>query len=180
MLARFKFAPLAAIGCALAVPATAAASAYNTAVMSDSPTLYWQLDETSGPTAENAATSGTVGDGAVTGASVLGTPGAFSLSPFGATLQGPSAITTAVPGGARAVELWVKPAAAGSGTFLTYGDAFKLGYNAKRKLTLSVGGAPRRTRASACRSTAGRSSMCRSTREPARTPRCSPTAAPGA
>jgi hypothetical protein len=140
MFTSIRLASLSAIACALAVPATAAASDYNAGVLSDGPTLYWQLDETSGTTADNAATADGSGDGIVTDGSVLGGPGAFSLSSHAATLQGASAIATAVPSRALAVEFWVKPAAAGSGTFLTYGNAFELGYNAKRKLTLSVGG----------------------------------------
>ena len=142
MLATLKCASLAAVACALAVPASAAASDYNTGVLADGPTLYWQLDEASGMTADNAATADGAGDGLVTGASVLGSDGAFSMSPHAATLQGASAITTAVQGPALAVEFWVKPASAGSGAFLTYGNGFELGYNARRKLTLSVAGGP--------------------------------------
>jgi hypothetical protein len=144
MFARLKFASLAVVACALAVPATAAASVYNEDVLLDGPTLYWQLDETSGATVDNAATA----DGVAIPTSVLGAPGAFSLSPFGATLTGVSAIATATAvQSALAVEFWVKPASPGSGTFLTYGNAFELGYNARRKLTLSVaGGAVKDTR----------------------------------
>jgi hypothetical protein len=148
MFAPFKLAPLAAVACAIAVPATAAASTYNAGVLSDGPTLYWQLDEASGTIVDNAATTDGVGDGIATDGSVLGAPGAFPLSPFGAAFAGVSTIATATAiQSALAVEFWVKPTSAGSGTFLTYGNGFQLGYNNKRKLTLSVaGGATKDTR----------------------------------
>ena len=137
-----KLVSLVAAACVLAVPATAAASIYNSAVLSDNPTLYWQLDETSGVIADNAATLDGLGDGLAYPA-VLGAPGAFLLSPHGASLSGLSAITAATAvQSAHAVELWVKPTSAGSGTFLTYGNQFELGYTARRTLTLSVAGGP--------------------------------------
>ncbi len=143
---------LAAVGVAavsLAAPAAAGASEYNAGVLGDGPTLYWQLDEVSGDVVDNAASSDGSGDGVVAGASVLGGPGAFSLSPRAATLQGTALISTSTPapGRALAVEAWIKPAAAGSGTFLRYANAFELGFNAKRKLTVSIaGGAAKDTR----------------------------------
>ena len=141
MFASIKLVPLAALACAMAVPATAAASAYNTAVLSDGPALYWQLDEMSGILVDNAASADGVGDGIASPASVLGAPGAFPLSPSSATLTGMSSIATATAvQSALAVEFWVKPTSASLGTFLTYGNQFELGYNNRRKLTLSVAG----------------------------------------
>lgn len=45
---------------------------YSSEVLADTPCLYWKLDETSGTTADNAATTGSVNDGTYSGDYTLG------------------------------------------------------------------------------------------------------------
>ena len=68
---------LAVLVAGLAIPVTARASIYSTTILGDNPVLYYRLDESSGTTANDSATSDGAQNGTYTGAYSLNQTGAM-------------------------------------------------------------------------------------------------------
>jgi len=88
---------------------------YETEVLADAPTGYWNLDETSGTTADNLGSTGATIDGTYTGTYTLGAASLLPAKPSGKSLQLAGAGYVAIPyhadinlsGAASSVEAWV-------------------------------------------------------------------------
>lgn len=88
---------------------------YETEVLADSPTGYWNLDETSGTNADNLGSTGATIDGTYTGTYTLGAASLLPAKPAGKSLQLAGAGYVAIPyhasinlsGAASSREAWI-------------------------------------------------------------------------
>lgn len=88
------------------------ATAYKDLVLASSPTVYYPLDETSGTTADNLATSGATYDGTINGGAGLNYPGAGAGVPRGIDFDGTDdSVTATLPtlASSWSVEMWFMP-----------------------------------------------------------------------
>ncbi|MCW3046035.1 MAG: LamG protein [Solirubrobacterales bacterium] len=131
-----RLVPAAAVACALAAPTAAQASPYNTAVLADSPQEYYQLNETSGTVAADAA--GHVA-GAYAGGALLAAQAPFSDAGTAVNLDTAGTVTASPLPAAHSIELWVKPAVNNvQQSIATYGTpgagGWTIGTTSKKKL----------------------------------------------
>lgn len=119
----------------LAHPKTAlASSAYETAVLADSPSVYYRLGESSGTTAVDD--SGNGNDGTYQSSATLGATGALTgdsdtaVSFDGSTQDGVTASGAGLPSGssARTMEMWFKTTSGSSPTLMAYGGSISNPY----------------------------------------------------
>lgn len=106
---------------------------YETEVLADSPTGYWNLDETSGTTADNLGSTGATIDGTYTGTYTLGAASLLPAKPTGKSLQLAGAGYVAIPyhssinlsGAASSVEAWVSFTGVTNMTFVSREGNFR-------------------------------------------------------
>jgi hypothetical protein len=145
-----RLVPAAAVACALAAPAAAQASPYNTAVLADGPQEYYQLDESSGTVAADATghVAGTYADGPL-----LAAQAPFSDAGTAVNLDTAGTVTASPLPAPHSIELWVKPAVNNvQQSIATYGDplagGWTIGTTNKKKLVFRTDGTNTRSRMS--------------------------------
>jgi hypothetical protein len=146
-----RFVPAAAVACALAAPAAAQASPYNAAVLFDGPQEYYELNESSGTVAADAA-PGHV-DGAYAGGALLAAQAPFSDAGTAVNLDSAGTVTASPLPAPHSIELWVKPAVNNvQQSIATYGTpgagGWTIGTTNKKKLIFTTDGANTRSRMS--------------------------------
>ena len=118
MRSLIRLAPAAAVAFALAAPAAAQAGSYSDAVLLDSPTAYYRLDEPTGVVAADAVGHA---DGTYNGGFTLGAPPPFGDAGKAVTLDNTGTVT-ATPGSVSSVEFWVNASTVKEQTFISIGD----------------------------------------------------------
>jgi trimeric autotransporter adhesin len=145
-----RLVPAAAVACALAAPAAAQASPYNTAVLADGPQEYYQLDESSGTVAADATGHFA---GAYAGGAILAAQAPFADAGTAVNLDTAGTVKASPLPTPHSIELWVKPAVNNvQQSIATYGDpaagGWTIGTTNKKKLVFKTDGNNTRSRMS--------------------------------